>query len=440
MPPIPAYVARKIQAGYKPTQHQGWIILHISGSAYNRGFTHGYFLRTQLETAFRKLPFLCETILKTTIETYYHISNTRILPIVQRDFAEWFEECTGIADGACAAGFNVTPADIIAWNSYESIYSVVVKHTRRCKCSAFIATGDATSTGEIVMSHNTHVDYVLGASQNVIMYIVPEKGAPFVMQTSPGLICSVTDWFISKSGMMGCETTISNVSYTPKFGAPYFCRIRSAMQYGTSIDSYIKIMSTDNAGDYACSWLFGDIHTGEIALAEIGLRESNILRTKNGIFFGMNSAIGDRLRTRETADLSQFDIKTVSGARKLRFEQLLRQEYYGKISAINAKRIIADHYDVFLRRTRRNQRSICQHTETPSESRVYPWGCVDGKTVDSTMAKRMTFFARWGSACGRKFDASAFIAAYPKFRHWSAVLVDLPATNWITVQTPNTKN
>jgi hypothetical protein len=425
-----------------PVQRQaGWLVVRISGSAADRGFAHGFSLAPQIAAVVAKLPFLCETILKISLEQYQTLSDTCILPIVKRDFAEWYDECAGIARGASAAGVALTPAFVVAWNSYESIYSMVVKQRRRHKCSAFIAVGSATATGEIVMSHNTHVDYVMGSFENIIMYVNPARGAAFVMQTSPGLICSVTDWFISASGMMGCETTISDISYKPVFGAPYFCRARSAMQYSRSIADFVRIMSRRNAGDYACSWLLGDTRRREIALVELGLRESNVLRTRDGIYFGMNSATGDALRAAETTDRTQFDIRTSSGARKLRFEQMLKQEYYGKITAANAKTIIADHYDVFLRKTRRNHRSVCAHGETGTarrrgapEPKAYPSGCVDGKTVDAAMAETLSFNARWGSACGRRFDASRFIAKHPQFAKWKGVLEDLPTEAWTVVK------
>jgi hypothetical protein len=34
-----------------------------------------------------------------------------------------------------------------------------------------------------------------------------------------------------------------------------------------------------------------------------------------------------------------------------------------------------------------------------------PAGTIDAKVVDTAMAKRMSSSARWGSACGRAFDA-----------------------------------
>jgi hypothetical protein len=120
---------------------------------------------------------------------------------------------------------------------------------------------------------------------------------------------------------------------------------------------------------------------------------------------------------------------------------MLKQEYYGNITAANAKTIIADHYDVFLRKTRRNHRSVCAHGEMGTARRrgapepiAYPAGCVDGKTVDAAMARTLSFNARWGSACGRRFDSAKFIAKHPRFAKWKGALEDLPTEAWTVIK------
>ena len=88
----------------------------------------------------------------------------------------------------------------------------------------------------------------------------------------------------------------------PEFGLPYFCRIRECTQYGDSLEDYKRIMMRDNAGDYACGWLFGDTKSGEIMLLELGLHQVGCERTKNGVFYGSNGVHDDRLRDAETKD------------------------------------------------------------------------------------------------------------------------------------------
>jgi hypothetical protein len=256
------------------------------------------------------------------------------------------------------------------------------------------------------------------------------------MQTCAGYIASATDWFICANGLIGCETTISKINYKPKFGYPYFCRIRQAMQYGRSLDDYVKIMLHKNAGDYACSWLFGNIKTGEIMLFELGLTMHSIERTKNGVFYGMNSAIDYELRSKETNDYSYADITTSSGSRNYRLNDLLNKKYYGKINLSVAKKILSDHYDVLSGKDAMNSRCICKHTEMDDEAKQpnYPFGCTDGKVVDSAMAKNMKFWAKFGSACNRDFNVDRFIKKHPKYSKWRKVLIDMPVKNYVEIK------
>ena len=108
---------------------------------------------------------------------------------------------------------------VIGLNSYMTLYQYFEGKTAE-RCSTFIATGSATSDGRVVMAHNTHTDFASGQLLNIIMKITPEKGHEFVMQTSPGLIASSSDWFITKAGIVGCESTISSTTYDIVFGVP----------------------------------------------------------------------------------------------------------------------------------------------------------------------------------------------------------------------------
>lgn len=410
---------------------EGWIVMHIHGNPYDMGYAHGQLLKSQLANIEKQLDFLLEHDMKIPKTDFMKASNKIITPVLRKQYPEFYDEIRGIADGS-----SLSLRLIIAWNSYISLYSHFRDGSKQ-RCSAFIATGDATEKGDIVMAHNTHSDFLTGWSSNVVLYVTPRDGFSFVMQTVPGYIASSTDWFICSSGIIGCETTISNINYKPKFGAPFFCRIRTAMQYGSSLDDYDKMMSKQNAGDYACSWLFGDIYSNEIMLFELGLHEKNVERKKSGVFYGMNSAIGEKLRENETTDIDHTNITTSVGARNQRFADLLHHKYSGKINTENAKRIMSDHYDIYLKNDAKNGRSICNHTELNPEHchrpPYSPYGCTDAKVVDTEMAKQMLFEGRFGSACGRIFDVKKYIQSNPIHKNWGEVLFNMPKHNWVVL-------
>lgn len=412
---------------------EGWIILEIRGSPYQRGFSHGKLLKKELQEVKRCLPFLVKTQLKVNYTKYIQDCKKIITPIIKENYPEFYEEICGISKGG-----NISIDEVVGWNSFLSMYSYYTDNNPY-RCSAFIATGNATNDGKIVMAHNSHCNFIEAHLQNIILYVYPEKGNSFVMQTAPGYIASGTDWFICSTGIIGCETTISQTNYKVNFGAPYFCRIREAMQYGTTLDSYVNIMLKNNAGDYACSWLFGDINTNEIMMFEIGLNKHAIQRTNNGVYYGMNAAIDNDLREVETDDKTLYDLKESSGSRNYRLNYLLNEKFYGKINKNTSKEIISDHYDVFQNKIAPNNRSICKHSEnstymsnniTKSPSL---FGATDGKIVTSLMAKDMKFEARFGSSCGREFNISEFVKENPKLKKWRPYLKNFPSKEWVEI-------
>jgi hypothetical protein len=437
--------------GKRFAKKNGWIRIQIFGNAFERGFAHGILLSKELsDIRERILPFLVKTFFHRSYEIYEKNVREKITPIIQSHYPEFFEELQGIASGALAGSKSKVPLTldfIVAWNAFLSMPGTY-EHRRHKKtgkagkagerCSAFIAIGDATEKGDIIMAHNTHSDFVSAHTQNIIIEIIPENGQKIKMQAAPGFIASGSDWFLCENGIIGCETTIGDTNYRPEFGVPYFCRIRQAMQYANSLDDFVTIMQNENAGDYACSWLLGDTRKGqqEIMLLEVGLKVVNVERKTNGIFYGMNSAMSKELREKETKDKEHWDFKDTSGARNIRFHVLLYEIYYGKLNMSIARRILADHYDVSLtKETRGNHLTICKHSNLDgnqgNRGAYYPWGCTDGKVVCSKMAKEMRFQGRWGPSCGHSFSARRFIEKHPSFRSWSSVLPDMPSEPWV---------
>jgi len=409
----------------------GWVIVNIYGEPYKRGFAHGFLLYKELKQVLQVLPFIVKEQLEISMEEYMKKSNQLIKPIMKKEFREFYRELEGISDGAKSKKVNISTDFLIAWNAFLTLYSYY-KDGSTERCSAFIACGNATEKGDIVMGHNTHSDFATGQILNIVLYVSPTDGYPFVMQTSAGFIASSSDWFLSSSGIIGCETTIANINYKPVFGTPYFCRIRKAMQYGKTMDDYTQILLEKNAGDYACSWLFGDIKKNEIMLFEIGLKIHSIQRTMNGVYYGMNSAIDDELRTKETKDTDFANIQSSSGSRNYRLNYLLKETYYRDINVQIGKKILADHYDVYLSKYILNSRGICKHCEEDADYKdpYYPYGCTDSKIVNSLMASKLSFMGRMGCACGNSFKVKDFIEKHPKYKKWEQVLHDMPKEKW----------
>ena len=404
----------------------GWKTFVLKGTHYEMGLQHGRLLKKDLYKMIDVLTYLVKKDYKTSMAEY----TDRCLKICKayEGDATWrpiFEELKGIAEGS-----NVSYDFLIAWNMYLSMNEIYESKSDAHRCSAFIATGSKTHDGKIIMAHNTHCDYGTGFLSNIILYMFPDNGVPFVMQTIAGLVCSSTDWFMSSAGIIGCETTISKINYKPDFqsGVPYFFRIRKAMETGKTLDDYVAIMLEKNAGDYACSWLLGDINSGEIMRLELGKKTHGIARTFDGYFYGMNSAFTPELVNKETEDKDMHDAKTSSGSRNLRLNFLLNQK---KITLKYAKEILADHYDHKTNTFRKGVRGICKHKECEKGADFKIAGAVDGKVVDSTLARQMKFIGRMGSSCGRIFNKSD----YPDGA-WKAITTNMPRHEWVVINMP----
>ena len=413
-------------------EKEGWKMVHVYGEPYERGYAHGYLLSKELKRVKKILGFLVKYQMEIDYTIFNKAARRIMFPILKEQYPEFWHEICGIRAGANRAGVDISLDVLVGWNAYVSLYSYFKegkKHIHRC--SAFIATGEATKNGKIVMAHNVHSDLASGQLLNIVLKITPAQGHEFVMQTSAGLISSVADWYVSSSGIVCCETTIADINYTPKFGVPFFCRVRHAIQYANSLDECSQIMLHKNAGDYACSWLIGNIKTQEIMLLELGLKVHNIQRTFNGVFYGMNSPISYELRSKETTNTDFNDVNSRSGNRNYRLNDLLNNKYYGRIDTNIAKRVISDHYDIQRGKSVMNQHGICKHPERDPHAKYKPYSCTDGKVLDSATAENLQFEGIFGSSCGkRQFIVEDYIQRHPEYKHWGEVLENMPMNKW----------
>ena len=412
----------------------GWIIASVRGAPFDRGFAYGYLLYKELKRVRPVLKYLVTTYSKTTLSQYLETCKASMYHHLENP--EWAfinDELRGICAGYTkrTGHRDINYEILVGWNSYLSM-AEKYKHKNEMadRCSAFITT----HRGNIVMAHNTHDNFASGFISNIALYVYPEnEDSAFVMQTAPGLICSSTDWFITKCGIVGCETRIADINYVPEFetGVPYFLRIRKAMEQGRTLDDYVEIMMTQNAGDYACSWLLGNINTGEIMRFEQGLSYHDVKKTNDGVFYGMNSAFSEEIRSLETTDTGFNDPQSRTGARNLRLEHLLAD---WNLDIADAKRIISDHYDIGKSKYEKSKRTICKHVECEEE--FAPSGATDGKVLDTKMARAMSFEAIMGSSCGRVFRKNDYPDATEKHGNWKSVVKNMPKLPWTVIARP----
>jgi hypothetical protein len=438
----------------------GWKYISLKGTPKERGFAHGYFAAKDFKEIQRVMNFIVYEDFGKPWSFFIEASNAALKPTIIEHFPEYYEEMEGIAEGCRAAGTETNVDEIIAWNNNITLLDcwypsstgsskllgaeggaakggAAKERGARDRCSAFIATGDYTTDGKIVIAHNSFVQYVDGQFYNVILDISPEKGNRIIMQTAPCCIWSGTDVFITSKGIMGTETTIGGFNvYENNYTIA--CRIRQAMQYGNTLDDYVNILLKGNSGDYANAWLFGDIRTNEIMRFELGLKYHDVKRTKNGYFYGCNFAFSPEIRNLECSDTGYCDVRRHQGARQVRIPDLM-EEHKGKIDIEVAKIIISDHYDVYLNKINPCSRTVCSHYDLDAReymsdpTRPKPYqarGVVDGAVMDAESAKKMGFYMRWGNSCGIPFYAKEYCNQHRQWSQLEPYLRDRPEQPW----------
>lgn len=423
----------------------GWIYLRIEGEPRERGFQHGCLLAKEIAES-----------LPVRRKVWQHRSGMDWDWLVAKSGAmytpkvdpENLAEIDGIVEGMAAAGSPSSRDEMVAFNGWLELngywwpeekkkLGLQSPNPPKQGCSSFIATGSMTAGGEVVLAHNTMFGYA-EADANVILDLAPARGRRILMQTFPGWIHSGTDFFITSAGLAGSETTIGGFSGFDEKGIPEFVRFRRATQDASSIDQWVLIMQQGNNGGYANAWLVGDVNSNEIARLEQGLRYTAFEKKRDGFFIGSNIAEDLKVLRLET-DMRSDDIRDNAVARRVRWKRLMR-EFNGKIDVELAKRFEADHYDESLLKDHPGSQALCAHADLdpqPASSGAVPFspaGTFDAKVVDSRMAKRMSFAARWGSACGMPFDAGKFLAAHPQFDWMEGILKDRPAQPWTEFQ------
>jgi hypothetical protein len=289
----------------------GWIVLHIEGEPYARGYQHGRLMAPEIAAHVR-----CFATVQSPRAPSDGWKLTRTLVnalFVRRYDKEYLEEMKGIADGAAAAGarFDNRPVDLVdivalnSWPEVDTLESALnatatglegrrFRHEqpqakqppKQMHCSAFAATWPATrKKGEIVFGHITMFSLYPSLFYNVWLDVKPARGYRVLMQTYPGGVQSGMDYYLNEKGLLVCETTIAQTKFDIK-GLTVASRIRQALQYADNIDKAVEVLKDANNGLYTNEWLLADTKTGEIAMFELGTHRSKLYRSSKDEWFG----------------------------------------------------------------------------------------------------------------------------------------------------------
>ena len=408
---VPLETVRWADKGFR-TEQGGWILLHVEGEPYARGYQHGYLLAEEIAAYLAKLAQVANG--KDPAGGWAALRTLADATMLRGFSEELLTEMRGIADGAAKGGatFEGKPLDfldIVTINSsidvdYLKTGLAVLPHalTGRSfltaeeelaipegthKCSAVAATGSATADGRVVFGQIFMWAGYTGVHFNVLLDLVPTTGERIVFQTFPGGIHSGTDFYMNGAGLVVGETTVAQTPWNPD-GVPMSDRIRRAVQYGRSIDEVVGILAERNNGMYTNDWPMADVKTGETAICLLGTAKKKLWRSgenpfgTEGFLWANNNARDGEVRSEYAfqPNGAPYDPVFAPWNRDLAFNAYYQREK-GKIDAPSLARLFAT-------------------------SPINLSHACDGKITTSEMAEKLVFWAHQGKVTLReKFPA-----------------------------------
>ena len=428
----------------------GWAFVHLRGAPGEIGFQHGWHLAAEIEDVLKTMAFYFPKSANRDWAFFREAADRMFWPKLPADLRE---EIEGIAEGVRARrpGLACDRTDITALNGWIELAWYYIPwldakaapgagdNKAPAYCSAFVAVGSYTKDGGVVIAHNNWTEYILGERWNAVLDIVPDRGHRVLMDAMPGFVHSGDDFVVNGAGLLYTETTMSQYKGFREDGTPEFARARTAAQYASSIDDFVRIMSEDNNGAYANDWLVADLDAAEIARFELGLKNQRLWRTKDGYFVGANFPVDEKVIAEETT----FDPKNTAQSvcvRRARWEALMEANK-GAIDVETAMAFLGDHIDAATGAPADNANTLCGHVDADAKglpefswAPFYPGGAVQGKATSGALARELKLWARMGHPCGRDFEAAAFAAAHPEWAWQLPHLRDLKANPWALFQ------
>jgi hypothetical protein len=241
--------------------------MHLEGTAYEMGYQHGYLIGESVERTTTKLDFYAAVMFGITGEQAKKILGDKIIQFLLDTFfrmtaeneqyipEEFREEMHGIADGATAAGYNVTyeylllnnlAFDILLGVGYPYVTPFIplvnpftqVPHM----CDGFIISGNATTDGRTLMGRDwMFTDKVLKDESLIIEY-VPADGYKFVTPSLPGWV-GLTAGMNSQGIGIGMDMVPSIDSAYREVGMGVILNSRKVLQHAGELSEALTMFT-----------------------------------------------------------------------------------------------------------------------------------------------------------------------------------------------------
>jgi isopenicillin-N N-acyltransferase like protein len=199
-------------------------VLHIEGSPFEMGFTHGSTLKDKIQQNIEnhlKNPSLSEEA-KLKVQAFSK-KIPSILPYIPE---KYMEEMRGVAEGA-----DIPFSDILWLNLFPEMFH----------CCAVTTSGKATA--DSTLYHARLLDYAVGKdlqSSAVLLVAKPNNATPFLSVTYAGFIGCITGMNSEKISL----GEIGGLGYGKWEGIPMSFLLRSLLEESSSLEDAKKILSS----------------------------------------------------------------------------------------------------------------------------------------------------------------------------------------------------
>jgi hypothetical protein len=173
------------------------------------------------------------------------------------------------------------------------------------RCSAFIKR----TADDIFITHNTWGGFL---SQSLtITYCV---NGTFITQNAycPGQFGSNTDFGFNGNGICFNETTHRYAHTEAKKDGIWLCwRAAAAELFADSVDSFYRLISSDNTGTYLSGFMVLDAEKNDTALVEMSYRRFVYFKSSGGVYTVTDSL--DGIQTEDDYDVRLLDSDHIFG-------------------------------------------------------------------------------------------------------------------------------
>ncbi|UCH34388.1 MAG: hypothetical protein JSV65_17975 [Armatimonadota bacterium] len=309
----------------------------LTGSAGEIGHQHGSALSVEIAE-------VIESFLRRSAEVFetpYDEIRRRIKGFEERIDPEYVEEMQAIA---CAA--RVDYEDVLALNTFFDTDSILT--CQSAMCVNLVAFGPATASGRLL--HGRNLDFPstqeVQSSARVIEYH-PRTGNSFISACWAGVAGVFT-------AMNSAGLTITEVGAWDRDvswdGTPLVFLLRKIMQYADSLDdAYEIVRMTPKTGGFNLA--VTDWRVPEAIAIEISANAAARRRSRKAVMVVSDNRMSATMASNQLAPPSAV-------SRYIRMCDLAEQAY-GQIDVAAMRSILADRYDLLLRRQTLTYNSIC---------------------------------------------------------------------------------